>query len=146
VQLTTDGHRPYLAAVEDAFGDDIDYAMLIKVYGSDSNPEKRYSPAVCLGCKAQEVTGAPDPKHISTSYVERQNLTMRMSMRRFTRLTNGFSKKLENHAATVALYFMYYNFGRVHQTLRVTPAMEAQLSDHVWSIEEMIGLLDRRNV
>lgn len=141
VQLTTDGHRPYLAAVEDAFGEDIDYAMLVKVYGADNNPEKRYSPAVCLGCKAHEVTGAPDPKHISTSYVERQNLTMRMSMRRFTRLTNAFSKKLENHAATVALYFMYYNFGRVHQTLRVTPAMEAGIADHVWSIEEIVGLL-----
>jgi hypothetical protein len=102
VQLTTDGHRPYLAAVEDAFGQDIDCAMLIKIYGADNNPEKRYSLAVCLGCNTQEVTGAPDPKHISTSYVERQNLTMRMSMRRFTRLTNGFSNKLENHAATVA--------------------------------------------
>jgi len=141
VQLTTDGHKPYLAAVEDAFGADIDYAMLIKVYGADTNPEKRYSPAVCLGCKVQEVTGAPDPKYISTSYVERQNLTMRMSMRRFTRLTNAFSKKLENHAATVALYFMYYNFARVHQTLRVTPAMEAGLADHVWSIHEIVALL-----
>ena len=141
VQLTTDGHRPYLAAVEDAFGGDIDYAMLQKVYGADANPEKRYSPAVCVGCKVEEVTGAPGPKHISTSYVERQNLTMRMSMRRFTRLTNAFSKKVENHAATVALYFMYYNFARVHQTLRVTPAMEAGLADHVWSIEEIIGLL-----
>jgi IS1 family transposase len=141
VQLTTDGHRPHLAAVEDAFGDDIDYAMLVKVNGADNNPEKRYSPAVCLGCKTQEVTGAPDPKHISTSYVERQNLTMRMSMRRFTRLTNGFSKELENHAATVALYFIYYNFGRVHQTLRVTPAMEAGIADHVWSIEEIVELL-----
>ena len=144
VQLTTDGHKPYLAAVEDAFGGDIDYAMLVKVYGADNNPEKRYSPAVCLGCKTQEVTGTPDPKHISTSYVERQNLTMRMSMRRFTRLTNGFSKKLENHAATVALYFMYYNFARVHQTLRVTPAMEAGVSDHVWSIEEIVRLLEGR--
>jgi hypothetical protein len=103
--------------------------MLVKVYGAGNNPEKRYSPAVCLGCKTQEVTGAPDPKHISTSYVERQNLTMRMSMRRFARLTDGFSKKLENHAATVALYFMYYNFARVHQTLRVTPAMEAGIAD-----------------
>ena len=141
VQLTTDGHRPYLAAVEDAFGGDIDYAMLVKIYGADGTSEKRYSPAVCLGCKIEEVTGSPDPKHTSTSYVERQNLTMRMSMRRFTRLTNAFSKKLENHAATVALYFMYYNFARVHQTLRVTPAMEAGISDHVWSIEEIVGLL-----
>jgi hypothetical protein len=104
------------------------------------------SPAVCLGCKTQEVTGTPDPKHISTSYVERQNLTMRMSMRRFTRLINGFSKKLENHAATVALYFMYYNFCRVHQTLRVTPAMEAGISDHVWSVEEIVGLLARHEM
>ena len=117
--------------MEDAFGADIDYAVLQKIYGADANPEKRFSPAVCLGCKVEEVTGDPDPKHISTSYVERQNLTMRMSMRRFTRLTNGFSKKLENHAAMVALYFMYYNFGRVHQTLRVTPAMEAGIATHL---------------
>jgi hypothetical protein len=116
--------------------------MLVKVYGADNNPAKRYSPAVCLGCQTKEITRTPDPKHISTSYVERQNLTMRMSMRRFTRLTNGFSKKLENHAATVALYFMYYNFARVHQTLRVTPAMEAGLADHVWSIEEIVALLN----
>jgi IS1 family transposase len=142
VQLTTDGHRPYLEAVEAAFGMDIDYAVLQKIYGgADANPEKRYSPAVCLGCKVENVTGDPDPKHISTSYVERQNLTMRMSMRRFTRLTNAFSKKVEHHAAAVALYFMYYNFGRVHQTLRVTPAMEAGVGDHVWSVEEIVGLL-----
>jgi IS1 family transposase len=140
VQLTTDGHKPYLAAVEDAFGSEIDYSMLVKLYGA-TDTEKRYSPAVCLGCIPQPVAGDPDPKHISTSYVERQNLTMRMSMRRFTRLTNAFSKKLENHAAMVALYFMYYNFGRVHQTLRVTPAMQAGLSDHVWSIEEIVDLL-----
>ncbi len=141
VQLTTDGHKPYLNAVEDAFGADIDYATLTKIYGEDSNPEKRYSPAVCLGCKSDVVSGTPDPKHISTSYVERQNLTMRMSMRRFTRLTNAFSKKVENHAAAVALYFMYYNFGRVHQTLRVTPAMEAGVTGHVWSVEEIVNLL-----
>lgn len=141
VQLTTDGHRPYLEAVEAAFGSDIDYATLQKIYGNEPNPEKRYSPAVCLGCKVENVTGDPNPKHISTSYVERQNLTMRMSMRRFTRLTNAFSKKVQNHAAAIALYFMYYNFGRVHQTLRVTPAMEAGVSDHVWSIEEIVGLL-----
>jgi IS1 family transposase len=141
VQLTTDGHKPYLAALEDAFGADIDYAVLQKIYGQDANSEKRYSPAICLGCKVETVTGEPDPKHISTSYVERQNLTMRMSIRRFTRLTNAFSKKIENHAAAVALYFMYYNFGRVHQTLRVTPAMEAGISDHVWSIEEIVSLL-----
>jgi len=141
VQLTTDGHRPYLSAVDDAFGGDVDYAMLVKLYGSSGENETRYSPAKCLSCIPQEVTGNPDPKHISTSYVERQNLTMRMSMRRFTRLTNGFSKKLENHAATVALYFMYYNFARVHQTLRVTPAMEAGIAQHVWSIEEIVALI-----
>lgn len=118
VQLTTDAHKPYLSAVEDAFGADIDYAVLQKIYGAEPGSQTRYSPAVCLGCKVETVTGDPDPKHISTSYVERQNLTMRMSMRRFTRLTNAFSKKVENHAAAVALYFMYYNFGRVHQTTR----------------------------
>jgi IS1 family transposase len=141
VQLTTDGHKPYLSAVEDAFGADIDYAVLQKIYGAEPGSETRYSPAVCLGCKVETVTGTPDPKHISTSYAERQNLTMRMSMRRFTRLTNAFSKKVENHAAAIALYFMYYNFGRIHQTLRVTPAMEAGVANHVWSIEEIVGLL-----
>lgn len=141
VQLTTDGHKPYLSAVEDAFGAGIDYATLTKLYGVDPNAERRYSPPVCLGCESKTVTGSPDPKHVSTSYVERQNLTMRMSMRRFTRLTNAFSKKVENHAGAVALYFMYYNFGRVHQTLRVTPAMEAGLADHVWAIEEIVALL-----
>jgi IS1 family transposase len=142
VQLTTDGHRPYLEAVEAAFGIDIDYAVLQKIYGQDANPEKRYSLAVCLGCDVKEITGTPDPRHISTSYVERQNLTMRMSMRRFTRLTNAFSKKVENHAAAIALYFMYYNFGRIHQTLRVTPAMEAGVANHVWSVEEIVTLLN----
>ena len=141
VQLTTDGHRPYLNAVEDAFGADIDYAVLQKIYGAEQTDEKRYSPAVCLGCEIKEITGSPDPKHISTSYVERQNLTMRMSMRRFTRLTNAFSKKVENHAAAIALYFMYYNFGRVHQTLRVTPAMEAGVANHVWTVEEIVALI-----
>ncbi len=141
VQLTTDGHKPYLAAVEDAFGSAIDYATLTKIYGVDPQGENRYSPPVCLGSEVRTVQGDPDPKHISTSYVERHNLTMRMSMRRFTRLTNAFSKKIENHSAAVALYFMYYNFGRVHQTLRVTPAMEAGISDHVWSVEEIVGLL-----
>ncbi len=142
VQLTTDGHRPYLEAVEAAFGSEIDYAMLQKIYGADPGRETRYSPAVCLGTKVEELTGNPNPKHISTSYVERQNLTMRMFLRRFTRLTNAFSKKVENHAAAIALYFMYYNFGRVHQTLRVTPAMEAGVSSHVWSIAEIVGLID----
>lgn len=141
VQLTTDGHKPYLAAVEDAFSADIDYATLTKIYGNDPESEKRYSPAKCLGIKCDVVEGDPNPKHISTSYVERQNLTMRMSMRRFTRLTNAFSKKVENHAAAVALYLMFYNFARVHQTLRVTPAMEAGVSDHVWTIDEIVGLL-----
>jgi hypothetical protein len=141
VQLTTNGHKPYLEAVEAAFGMDIDYAVLQKIYGNDANPEKRYSAAVCLGCKTENVTGSPDPKHISTSYVERQTFTMRMSMRRFARLTNAFSKQVENHASAVALYFMYYNFGRVHQTLPVTPAMEAGVSDHVWSAEEIVRLL-----
>ena len=140
VQLTTDGHKVYVSAVEDAFGSQVDYAMLIKIYGA-SDSERRYSPVECLGCIPTPIAGEPDPKHISTSYVERQNLTMRMSMRRFTRLTNGFSKKIENHAAAVALYFMWYNFGRVHQTLRVTPAMEAGVSNHVWSVEEIVSLL-----
>jgi IS1 family transposase len=142
VQLTTDGHRVYLDAVESAFGAEIDYAMLVKLYGNDRESETRYSPAECIGCRTAVISGNPDPKHISTSYVERQNLTMRMSMRRFTRLTNAFSKKIENHEAAVALHFMHYNFCRVHQTLRVTPAMEAGVSDHVWTIEEVVHLLD----
>ena len=142
IQLTTDGNRVYIEAVESAFRDEIDYAMLRKLYGADPEaPETRYSPAKCIGCEMKKISGNPDPKHVSTSYVERANLTMRMSMRRFTRLTNGFSKKLENHAAMVALYFLYYNFARIHQTLRVTPAMEAGIADHVWSIEEIVGLL-----
>jgi hypothetical protein len=141
VQMTTDGHKPYLAAIEDAFGMDIDYAMLQKVYGSAPEGEKRYSPAQCLGCKVETVMGEPDPKHIPTSYVERQNLTMRMSMRRFTRLTNAFSKKVENHAAAVALHFAYYNFCRIHQTLCVTPAMEAGLTNRVWTLEDLCLLL-----
>lgn len=143
VQLTTDGHRPYLEAVDAAFGMDIDYATLQKIYGNDPNPEKRYSPAVCLGCKVDTVSGDPNPKHISTSYVERQNLTMRMHMRRFTRLTNDFSKKAENHAHAIALHFMYYNFVKIHQTLRVTPAMAAGVTDKVWEIEDVIALLDQ---
>jgi IS1 family transposase len=142
VQLTTDGHAAYLSAVEDAFGGNIDYATLTKIYGIDPQGEKRYSPPVCLGCESKIVSGDPAPKHISTSYVERQNLSMRMSMRRFTRLTNAFSKKIENHTAAMALYFQYYNFARVHQTLRVTPAIEAGVSDHVWSIAEIVGLLE----
>jgi len=143
VQITTDGHRVYLDAVEDAFGAEVDYAQLQKIFGAPSEEDqRRYSPARCIGCDIKVVSGNPDPKHVSTSFVERQNLTMRMSMRRFTRLTNAFSKKFENHCHSVALYFMYYNFCRVHQTLRVTPAMESGLADHVWSLEELIGLLD----
>jgi IS1 family transposase len=142
VQLTTDGHRVYLDAVESAFGSEIDYAMLVKLYGNDASEETRYSPAECIGCRAIPISGNPKVKHISTSYVERQNLTMRMGMRRFTRLTNGFSKKVENHQHALALHYMHYNFCRIHQTLRVTPAMEAGISDHVWSIEEVVGLLE----
>ncbi len=142
VQLTTDGHRAYLSAVEDAFGANIDYAMLQKIYGNvPESPETRYSPAVCMGARKAVISGTPSSNHISTSYAERQNLTMRMSMRRFTRLTNGFSKKLENHEHALALYFMYYNFCRIHQTLWVTPAMEAGVTDHVWEIDEIISLL-----
>lgn len=137
IQLTTDGHRAYLDAVEDAFGADIDYAVLVKLYGA-SQEEVRYSPAECIGCEQKIVSGSPDRNHISTSYVERQNLTMRMSMRRFTRLTNGFSKKVENHAYAVAIHYMHYNFCRIHKSLRVTPAMEAGIADHVFSIEEML--------
>lgn len=143
VQLTTDGHRPYLEAVEDTFGADIDYAQLVKIYGTEQLPsESRYSPPKCLGARPHTVTGNPDEKHISTSYIERQNLTMRMMNRRFTRLTNAFSKKIENHKHSVALHFMHYNFCRIHKTLRVTPAMEAGLSNHVWEIEEIISLLN----
>ena len=141
VQLTTDGLKVYLEAVESAFNEDIDYAMLTKVYGSDPQAEKRYSPAKILSRTTEVITGTPNSKHISTSYIERQNLTMRMSMRRFTRPTNGFSKKVENHAAAVALCAMHYNFARIHQTLRVTPAMQAGIADRVWSLEEIVGLL-----
>ena len=143
VQLTTDGHKAYLSAVEDAFGAEIDYAQLQKIYGNSpkDNSEVRYSPAQCMGAKKAVISGEPVYRHISTSYTERQNLTMRMQIRRFTRLTNAFSKKVENHEAAVALHFMNYNFARVHQTLRVTPAMAAGVSDHVWSLDEIVGLL-----
>jgi len=140
VQLTTDGHKAYLEAVENAFGADIDFATLQKIYGASDEPEKQYSPAKCIGCEMKTVLGDPDSKHVRTSYVERQNLTMRMSLRRFTRLTNAFSKKVENHAAAVALHFIHYNFARIHKTLRITPAMAAGISDHVWSYEEIAGL------
>jgi len=142
VQLTTDGHKVYLNAVIDAFADEVDYAQLVKYFGNEPEPQKRYSPAVCTGAEKIIRLGDPEPRYISTSYVERQNLTMRMSMRRFTRLTNGFSKKIENHEAAVALHYMHYNFARIHQTLRVTPAMQAGLSDHVWSFEEIVRLAD----
>ena len=146
VQITTDGHRAYVEAVEGAFGMDVDYAMLIKLYGSPAGPETRYSPGVCIGTESHVVSGNPDRNFISTSYVERQNLTMRMSMRRFTRLTNAFSKKVDNHEHMLSIYFLYYNFCRVHQTLRVTPAMEAGIANHVWTIEEMVKLLDGRSI
>jgi hypothetical protein len=140
MQLTTDGLRVYLDAVENAFGADIDYAVLVKVYES-TQEETRYSPAVCVSAEAKVIQGKPDMHHVSTSYVERQNLTMRMGMRRFTRLTNGFSKKVENHAYQVALHYIHYNFCRIHKSLRVTPAMEAGITDHVWSVDEITDLL-----
>lgn len=144
VQLTTDGHRMYLESVEEAFGKDIDFSQLIKLYGASDEGEKRYSPAKCIGTQKVRVQGNPDSDKVSTSYVERQNLTMRMSMRRFTRLTNAFSKKVENLGHAVALHFMYYNFCRIHQSLRVTPAMEAGVTDHVWSIEQILDLSNSR--
>ena len=140
-QITTDSHKPYLRAVEEAFGSDADYAMMHKVYGSTELPDSRYCPATVIGCDVKVISGAPDPKHVSTSSVERQNLAIRMGIRRFIRLTNGFSKKVENHAAAVALWFAYYNFCRIHKTLRVTPAMEAGLTNHLWEIEELLALV-----
>ncbi len=147
IQLTTDGHKMYLEAVESAFGADIDYAMLVKLYGEEPEGQKRYSPAKCIGTEKQVIQGNPDAKAISTSHVERQNLTMRMCMRRFTRLTNGFSKKLENHILALALYFIHYNFVRPHKTLANpyprTPAMAAGISDHIWTVDEIVRLLER---
>jgi IS1 family transposase len=142
VQLTTDGLKAYLTAVKDSFGADIDYSVLVKLYGEERIEEKRYSLAVCIGCKKTKVIGDPDLAQVSTSYIERQNPTMRMSMRRFTRPTNGFSKKLENHMAALALYFMYYNFVRIHQTLRVTPAMQAGASGKLWSVYDIVALVE----
>jgi IS1 family transposase len=143
IQLTSDGWSPYPGAVKGAFADEIDYAQLIKLYGGPRDGEQRYSPAECIGVEVVKVTGEPNADHISTSYVERQNLTMRMSMRRFTRLTNAFSKKVENLAAAVSLHFMHYNFCRVHASLDGrTPAMAAGLADHVWTLDELIGLLE----
>ena len=144
VQLTTDGHQPYVEAVEAAFGCDIDFAQLIKVYGADPDAERRYSPVICQACNPKPVMGDPNPKYISTSYIERQNLTMRMSMRRYTRLTNGFSKKLENHAAATAIHFMYYNFARIHRTVRMSPAMAAGVTDTLWDIRDIVTLLEER--
>lgn len=143
-QLTTDGHAVYERAVQDAFGWQVDYAMLVKIYGEPRQKEARYSPCECLGAKVVRISGRPETKHISTSHVERQNLTMRMGMRRFTRLTNGFSKKLANHRAAVAIHFMHYNFCRIHKTLRVTPAIQAGLAKHVWELEELVGLMEAK--
>lgn len=142
VQLTSDGHKMYLSAVEDAFAGDVDFAQLVKHYGpAPEGPEVRYSPAQCLGCERHAVTGEPDPKHVSTSYVERANLTIRMSVRRFTRLTNAFSKKVENHTAAFGLFSAHYNFVRIHKTLRVTPAMAAGVTSRLWSVEDLVALL-----
>ena len=143
VQMTTDGYHPYLVATELAFGHGIDFAMLRKIYGTDPKADKtKYSPAKCIGVERRIISGEPEREHISTSYVERQNLTMRMGMRRFTRLTNAFSKKVENLAHAVSLHYMYYNFLRVHKSLGTTPAVAAGVADHVWRVEEIVGLLD----
>jgi len=142
VQLTTDGHAMYLEAVENAFGCDVDYAMLQKLYGSDPEGQKRYSPAKVIGIRKASIQGDPDPAHVSTSYVERMNLTLRMSLRRYTRLTNGFSRKVENLAHSLAIFLMYYNFVRIHGSLRVTPAMAAGVTSRLWKIEDMLALLD----
>ncbi len=145
VQLTSDGHKAYLEAVEGAFGGDVDYAQLVKLYGSagGKGDEKRYSPAECTGIRKRKIEGSPDPAAVSTSYVERQNLTMRMSIRRFTRLTNAFSKKIENHAHSVALHFMHYNFCRPHQSLGgISPAMAAGVTDRLWDIEDLVQITE----
>jgi IS1 family transposase len=142
VQLTVDGLHAYLSAVDAAFGTDIDFARLIKVYGSDPKAERRYAPPTCISSRTEIVSGDPNPSHISTSYIERQNLQMRMSMRRFTRLTNAHSKKIENHEHALAIHYVHYNFCRAQKALGGTPAMKVGLADHVWSLEEMIGLLD----
>ncbi len=146
VQLTTDGHKMYLEATDKAFGTMIDFAQLVKIYGGErqdpANPSTRYSPGECCGTETHVITGNPDPDHISTSFVERQNLTMRMRMRRFTRLTNAFSKKLENHEHAIALHFMHYNYVRVHKTLRMPPALKAGVTDHLWTLEELVAMID----
>jgi hypothetical protein len=142
VQLTTDGHKAYLQAVEDAFGDEIDYAQLVKLYGEAPEAEKRYSPAECVGCRKDKITGNPDRKHVSTSHVERSNLSFRMHMRRFTRLTNAHSKKFENHCHMVALYTVWYNFARINSAIRTSPAMAAGLSKTLWSMDDIVKLID----
>lgn len=144
IQLTSDGFRPYKDAVSDAFAGEVDYAMLVKSYGQDPSnaPERRYSPAVCIGAEKKAVSGTPDKKHISTSYVERQNLNIRMGLRRFTRLTNAFSKKMENHVHALSIYFMHYNFCRIHTTLRVTPAMAAYVSQKLWSMDDVVAMIE----
>lgn len=142
VQLTTDGHAAYLSAVEDVFGVDVDYAQLVKLYGEDPKAEKRYSPGVCLGAEPRTITGNPDPDHISTSYIERSNLTLRMHNRRFTRLTNAFSKKMENHGCMIALYTVFYNFAKLHKTLRMSPAMAAGISKVLWSMEDLAAMVE----
>ncbi len=142
VQLTSDGHSAYLRAVESAFGYEIDYAQLQKLYGENSESEKRYSPAQCIGCKRQELIGLPDPKYISTSFIERHNLSIRMTNRRYTRLTNAFSKKIENHSAAVALGYFAYNFIKIHRTLRVTPAMAAGVTDQLWEVSDLVALIE----
>ena len=145
VQLTTDGHAAYLSAVDAAFsrGPGVDYAQLVKIYGTSPEAQRRYSPPICLGAQKSEIRGTPDPEHISTSYVERQNLSMRMGMRRFTRLTNAFSKKLENHMHVLSIYFLHYNFVRIHQTLRVTPAMQAGVTDRLWDLNDIVAIVDK---
>ncbi len=142
VQLTSDGHKPYLEAIEGAFGGDIDYAMLVKVYGAAPEGQRRYSPAICTGAHKYRVEGNPDPKHVSTSFVERSNLSIRMGNRRMTRLTNAFSKKAENHVHMMAIYFMHYNFERIHQTLKVTPAMAAGVTPILWEMSDMVKVLE----
>ena len=142
VQITSDGHKAYLDAVEEAFGADVDYAQLVKIYGEAPEAQKRYSPAECVGCKTEVVTGRPDPEHISTSFAERANLTMRMGMRRFTRLTNAFSNDAENHAHAIAIHFIFYNFACIHQTLRVTPAMAAGVTDKLWELADIVAMID----
>ena len=142
VQLISDGHKAYLEAVEGAFGSDIDYAMLVKIYGASSEGQKRYSPAECIGAVKHRIEGKPDLKHVSTSYAERSNLNIRMHPRRFTRLTNAFSKKIENHAHSVALFALYYNFVRIHKTLRTTPAMAANVTKRLWEIGDIVKVLE----